>query len=156
MCAWLWSVFVIPDSDLAENGLLIVTGSTLRAEQCDRPLAYRLMDTVHREAERLQISFSVVVLSDLWYLNAEALQFLPAISLGGPEVNALAAQLYRKLGRALVVDNTLMIQMDLELEDPRASVWGVHKHLTRDALEIFIQKGYLRRFLTAAAARISG
>lgn len=148
--------FVLGDSDLAENGLLIVTGSTLLAEQYDRALAYYLSNAVSRGDWGCEQRFNVVVISDLWFFSMGNLQPLPVISLGGPEVNALAAQLYKRLAQALVIDNSLMIQMDLERGDPRASVWGVHKQLTRDALDIFIEKGYLRKFLNAAVARIAG
>jgi len=35
-----------PDKDLQENGLLLVTGSTPRAEEADRPLAYGLQSEI--------------------------------------------------------------------------------------------------------------
>jgi len=144
---------VIPDRDLAENGVLIVTGSTLRAERKDRPLAYNLKSDIEDYLDRQDREHCVVVLSDLWYLNAEALHDLPMISIGGTTVNAVSAHLYRRLPNALVIDDALIIQMDPNLEDLRVCFWGNNHQLTTEVLEIFVKKGYLERFLDAAAAR---
>lgn len=146
---------MIPDDNLIEKGLLIVTGSTLRSEQADRPLAYKLKSSIEELIQSQDRDFTIIVLSDLWYLNAEALQLLPTISVGGPSVNALAAHLYKRLANALVVDNTLLIQMDPHLRDLRASIWGMSHQTTVEALELFISKGYLTRFLDAATARMA-
>lgn len=145
---------MIPDNELLENGLLIVTGSSLRAEQADRPLAYRLKTCIEERLREQSLDGSLVVLSDLWYLNAEALQQLPMISVGGPGINAVSAYLYRKLASALVIDDTLMIQMDVELQDLRVSLWGVDHSSTVTAMDIFIERGYLDRFLGAVMSRL--
>jgi hypothetical protein len=100
-----------------------------------------------------EIEPAVMVLSDLWYLAADALHTIPLISVGGPGVNAVSAYLYKKLPKVMVVDDQLLIQMDLHLQDLRASVWGMNHALTVQALELFQDRGYLERFLSAAAAR---
>ncbi|MBN1764148.1 MAG: hypothetical protein JW860_02740 [Sedimentisphaerales bacterium] len=146
---------MIPDDHLIEKGLLIVTGSTLRSEQADRPLAYCLKEKIEEAIEGQDNDFTILVISDLWYLNGEALQRLPTISIGGPGVNALSAHLYKRLTNALVIDNTLLIQMDPQLNDLRVSIWGMDHQTTVEALEIFINKGYLTRFLEAVTARLS-
>jgi len=142
-----------PDGYLSENSLLIVTGSTLRAEQADRPLAYRLKSAIEELLSQQSSEATVVVLSDLWYLNSEALQARPMISVGGPGVNAVSAHLYQRLHNALVIDNALTIQMDQQLLDLRAVIWGINHQTTVEALEIFIERGYLQRFLGAVLAR---
>ena len=144
---------MIPDDNLIENGLLIVTGSTLRAEQEDRPLAYRLKTWVEEHFNQSDPGFTVVVLCDLWYLNAEVLQRLPAISIGCPSVNAVSAYLYKRLDSSLIVDDTLMIQMDPHFQDLRVSVWGKDHQMTQAALDLFIEKGHLSRFLEAVSHR---
>jgi len=146
---------VIPDIDLAENGLLIVTGSNLRAERADRPLAYQLQRAIGRHGEKNHCPCSVVVLSDLWYLHAEPLQKLPLISIGGPNVNAVSANLYKQLQNTLVVESALVIQMDPALSDLRAAIWGANSPLTINALDIFIGNGYLERFLRAVLGRFA-
>ena len=142
-----------PDGYLSENSLLIVTGSTLRAEQADRPLAYRLKSAIEELLSQQSSEATVVVLSDLWYLNSEALQARPMISVGGPGVNAVSAHLYQRLHNALVIDNALTIQMDQQLLDLRAVIWGINHQTTVEALEIFIERGYLQRFLGAVLAQ---
>ncbi len=145
---------MIPDNDLLENGILIVTGSSLRAEQADRPLAYHLKERIEDRLREQGRDGELAVLSDLWYLNAEALQKLPMISVGGPGINAVSAYLYRKLSNALVIDDTLMIQMDVELQDLRVSLWGVDHDSTVKAIDIFVQRGYLDQFLGAVMTRL--
>ena len=145
---------MIPDIDLSEGGLLVVTGSTLRAEQLDRPLAYQLKSTIEEVLGEQGVDCTVLVLSDLWYLNGEALQRVPMVSIGGPGVNAVSANLFRRLSNVLVVDDTLLIQMDPGLRDLRASIWGMNHAATVDALELFVKRGYLERFLQAAMARM--
>jgi hypothetical protein len=145
---------VFPDDNLAENSLLIVTGSTVCAEQTDRPLAYRLKSSAEQLLKHLGFECTIVVLSDLWYLNSETLRRLPTISLGGPSVNAVSAYLYKRIHNSLVIDDTLLIQMDPHFQDLRASVWGSDYTGTSDALDIFIRKGYLENFLSAVAAQL--
>lgn len=144
---------MIPDQNLSDHGLLIVTGSRLRAEQADRPLAYRLKSAIESRFRHQEMDPEVVVLNDLWYLAADALHAIPVISIGGPGVNALSAYLYRKLPKVMVVDNQLLIQMDLHLADLRATVWGVNHKTTAQALELFQSRGYLEQFLSAVTAR---
>jgi len=146
---------MFPDHNLSEKGLLIITGSSPRAEQVDRPLAYRLRDCIEKKLSEQDNDYKVVVLGDLWYLNCESLQRLPMISLGGPGVNAVAAHLYKRLANALVVDNTLLIQMDPHYQDLRVSIWGMDHQTTVEALELFVQNGYLERFLGAVTARLA-
>ncbi len=143
------------DYELDEKGLLIVTGSTIRAEQMDRPLAYRLQSVIEENMKNIaDLGCQVVVLSDLWYLNGQIFRHLPMISIGGPGVNAVSAHLLKQLSSALVVDDTLMIQMDMACEDLRASIWGTNHKCTGKAMELFINQGYLDKFLKAVTARI--
>ena len=144
------------DYQLGEDSILIVTGSNLRAEQGDRPLAYQLQNTISGILGQEDHRPEVLVLSDLWYLHSELLHSLPLISIGGPTVNAVSAHLSQRLPTVLIAQNTLIIQMDPSLADLRASVWGVHHERTVNALELFVQRGYLDRLLRAAKARLRG
>ena len=69
--------------------ILIVTGSTLRAEQMDRPLAYYIQAQV-QELSRGEEGYQALVVSDRFYLSHPDLHELPLISVGGPGVNRLA------------------------------------------------------------------
>ncbi len=138
--------------DPPEKMLLIVTGSTLRAEEVDRPLAYYLKQQVEA---RLAASSSsepppVRVIADFRWLHEDDLQRLPTISLGGPGVNALAQKWLEDLPVSLAVDELYYIQMDPDLDEPRASIWGMDNPTTQIATSAFIQK-FLPRFLARSS-----
>jgi hypothetical protein len=80
---------------LPDRMLLIVTGSTLRAEEVDRPLAYYLKQRLEERLAELTIDpITVQVIADFRWLNDDPLQSYPSISVGGPGVNALAGRFY--------------------------------------------------------------
>jgi hypothetical protein len=135
--------------------LVIVVGAHLRAEVADRPLAYRLKQAVElwleAPARRLNVPLTPVVCTDIWYLNHEALQQRPTISIGGPGVNALSAFYASRLTSAATRANEMVIQLDPEFVDLRASIWGLNHQLTVEALQFFVEHfmdGYLRACAT--------
>ena len=125
--------------------LLIVTGAHLSAEVHDRPIAYALRDRIAAELGEDRI----VVCSDIWYLNRPELSASPLIAIGGPEVNALTADLTDSLPAALVVEGKLIVQMDVESVPVRACCWGIDAELTARALLLFAER-HLAGFLAAA------
>ena len=136
--------------------LLIVTGSTLRAEQLDRPLAYYLRQQVEGHLAALgpeaeAETFDVRVVADFRWLNDDPLQRLPTISIGGPGVNALAHRWLEELPLSLAVDERYFIQMDPDLTELRASIWGMNNPTTQIAVSVFAQR-CLPRFLERCAA----
>lgn len=147
-------------SDIDTDRLIcIVVGVQLRAELGDRPLAYRVerelrarLDAVlgkPPEGERPRLS--PVVLSDVYYLNSDELQTRPAISIGGPGMNALSASLVDQLPTAVAVEDTLVIQMDLDMDDVRCAVWGMDHLDTVRAVDLFVSK-YLDAFVAGVVA----
>ena len=141
------------DDDSSPRLLLIVTGSTLRAEESDRPLAYYLQQQVAKAAEALDATFRVVVVADFRWMNDDNLQVLPTITLGGPGVNALAHKWFDEVPFALAVDEQYCIQMDPDLDEPRASIWGMDNPATQIAVAVFIDR-FLPRFLEHAATYV--
>lgn len=129
--------------------LPIVVGAHLVAEVEDRPIASALRGALE---SRLAPGFPLapVVMTDLWYLNTDALRGQPTISVGRPEVNALAAYLADKLPSVLAVDGRLIVQLDPELADPAASCWGVDASATAEAVHAFLER-WAGVFLEAAA-----
>ena len=87
------------------------------------------------------------------WMNDEPLQILPTISVGGPGVNALAHTWVDELPFSLAVDEQYCIQMDPELAEPRASLWGMDNASTQIAVAVFIDR-FLPRFLDHAAAYV--
>jgi hypothetical protein len=129
--------------------LLIVTGSSLRAEVADRPLAYYLQQKAGAQFERLGAEarrFRIVVVSDVRWLHQEEWQSLPVVSVGGPGVNLVARKWLEEMPVSMAVENRFFIQMDPELTEPRASVWGMNNSDTQIAVETFVQR-FLPRLL---------
>ena len=140
--------------------ICIVVGVQLRAELGDRPLAYRIEQEVRtrleaalgRPPEGEPPRLAPVVISDVYYLNNEPIQSRPAIAVGGPGMNALAAMLVDELPTAVAIENTLVVQIDLEMEDLRCAVWGMNHVDTVRAVDLFITKGYLDTFVAGVVA----
>lgn len=134
--------------------LLIVTGSTLRAEEMDRPLAYYLKQRIEQAVVDEPIdglALHVLVVADFRWLHDEPLQRLPTISVGGPGVNALAHRWFEEdLPHSLVVDGRYFVQMDPDLAEPRASIWGMDNPSTQFAVSTFLTR-FLPRFLRRCA-----
>jgi hypothetical protein len=144
----------MPDIDL-DRLVWIVCGVQLPAELGDRPLAYRieaqvrqrLTDLLGQPGEGQLPLLSPAVISDVYYLNNDEAQTRPVISIGGPGVNALSALLVNQLPTAVAIEDTLIVQMDLEMNDLRAAVWGMNHLDTVRAVETFVSKGYLDAFV---------
>jgi hypothetical protein len=140
--------------EVPERMLLIVTGSTLRAEELDRPLAYYLKQQIEAGLDVADAAIDdpppVRVIADFRWIHEEPLQRLPTISLGGPGVNALAQRWLEDLAVSLAVDDQYYIQMDPDLEEPRASIWGMDNPTTQIAVSAFVQR-FLGKFLVRSA-----
>jgi hypothetical protein len=138
--------------------LLIVTGSTLRAEEVDRPLGYYLKQRIEQAlseavaAGRHDLDDYVVrVIADFRWIHDEPLQALPTISLGGPGVNALAHRWLEEVPVTMAYGERYFIQMDPDLADVRASVWGMDNATTQIAVSVFNDR-FLPRFLERCAS----
>ena len=139
----------------------IVVGVQLTAELGDRPLAYqieqRLRDRLAAapKSEDARPALSPAVISDVYYLNSEQAQTRPVISIGGPGVNALSGQLVNELPSVIAIEDTLVVQMDLALADMRVAIWGMNHVQTVRAVELFVDKGYLERWVEGVIAHRS-
>jgi hypothetical protein len=143
--------------ELPVRWLLIVTGSTLRAEEMDRPLGYflkqKIEDALEHSAEtgrRGLDDYQVRVVADFRWIHDEPLQGLPTISLGGPGVNALSHRWLEEVPVSLAFSERYFIQMDPELAEPRASIWGMDNASTQIAVSVFVDR-FLPRFLDRCA-----
>lgn len=146
----------MPDDDSTARLILIVAGSTLRAEELDRPLAYYLRQQVEGQLAQRQADgrdptpARALVVADFRFLNDKPLQSLATISVGGPGVNALAHSWFEELPFSFAIDEQFCIQMDPDLVEPRASIWGMDNTSTQVAVSMFVER-YLSRFLDRAA-----
>lgn len=135
----------MPELNL-DRTILVVTGAVLRAEEMDRALAYRIADEITRRVGP-HSDWRPLVISDVLYLNDQQLAGCPTISIGGPGVNNLSAVLLRELPPTLAIDNTLIVQMDPDLNDKRCCLWGMDHDQTVEAVELFLKIGHLDHFL---------
>jgi len=129
-----------------DNAIIIVTGVSLRGEEMDRPLAYRLAEEIKTRTGP-ESPWRALVVSDVLYLNEMRLAGCPTISVGGPGVNKLSAILFRELPAVLTIDNVLILQMDVDCHDLRCCFWGINHDQTVEALDLFIKLGHLDHFL---------
>ncbi|HZZ44132.1 MAG TPA: hypothetical protein VFE58_14440 [Tepidisphaeraceae bacterium] len=142
-------------ADIDTSRLLwIVTGVQLRAELGDRSLAYRIEGEARRLLKELLPSgdgeparMTPVVVADVYYLNNEDIQDQPVISVGGPGVNAVSNSLLNDVATAVAIENSLLVQMDVEMNDLRCAVWGMDHLQTVQAVDLFLAKGYLEMFI---------
>ena len=134
-----------PPADYSET-IYVVTGTHVRAEELDRPLAYRIKKAIDDMADDER--HRAVVLTDILYLNTPSMRDRPVIAVGGPRFNALARSLYTDLPYALAVDNEFIIQLDVLFEDKRVAVWGIDHETTVTAIDVFIEK-YADKFVAA-------
>ncbi len=151
----------MPEIDI--NHLVwIVVGVQLAAELGDRPLAYRIeqqmrdkLDAALGKPEAGTLPrLAPAVITDVYYLNSDQAQNRPAISIGGPGVNALAAQLVNELPTVIAIEDSLVVQMDLDMHDQRATIWGMSHLETVRTVELFVDKGYLDMFVKGVVAAI--
>lgn len=140
-----------PDSLGPDRLLLIVVGAHLQAEQEHRPLGYRLRESIVRwQAGHPQVNpLKPLLCTDLWYLNAEDLMQRPTIAVGAPGLNAVSAFFANRLPTALVIDQSLQVQLDPEFVTLRACVWGVDEPATASSVDLF-ETRYLDAFLRSA------
>ena len=125
--------------------VLLVVGYGILPEEEDRPIAYDLKGSINSRSEGVE-NRSAVVVTDMWMLNQEMADMFPAIAIGGPAVNAFAAQIYEDLPLAFTRDQQVFIQMN-QAAGKRAALWGLDQRGTREAAEVFVKDGLLDRFL---------
>jgi hypothetical protein len=130
--------------------ILIVTGSALRAEEVDRPLAYYLKQQLESALMVRDEPIPVCVVADFRWIHDEPLQTLPTISLGGPGVNALTHRWLEEVPLVLAVDDEYYLQLSPDSDPPIASIWGMNNAHTQLAVAVFVQR-HLSTLLDAVA-----
>jgi hypothetical protein len=128
-----------------QHTVLLVVGYGILPEEEDRPIAYELKQAINARATDSG-SRSAVVVTDMWILNQEMADLFPAIAIGGPAVNAFAAQIYEELPVLFTRDEQVFVQMHRD-GGKRAALWGMGARFTREATEAFVHDGFLDRFL---------
>ncbi len=125
--------------------MLLVVGYGILPEEEDRPVAYEIKQAIDARSKAGE-GRSAVVVTDMWILNQEMAELFPAIAVGGPAVNAFAAQIYEDLPVVFTREQQLFIQMD-EQSGKRVALWGMDNQFTREAAGVFVKDGLLAPFL---------
>lgn len=130
-----------------DETIVLVTGSSLTAEERDRPLAYRLKSEIDRRGAGHAYRRAVVV-ADLWYLENRIFHLNPTIAIGGPGANGVSNELADTLPTVYSRDERVFVQADFDGELKRASLWGVDASSTSAAVDVFMTEGYLDDLLS--------
>jgi hypothetical protein len=129
-----------------DETVIIVTGSDLRAEERDRPTAYRLKQEIDRRSDGQAFRRAVVV-GDSWFLENRVFHANPTIAVGGPGVNGLAAELSQQLPVAWTQDQRAYVQVEFDADHKRALLWGMDAEATMVAVQTFVSRGFLEDLL---------
>ncbi|HWA56149.1 MAG TPA: hypothetical protein VG692_02790 [Gemmatimonadales bacterium] len=129
-----------------DETVVIVTGSDLRAEERDRPTAYRLKQEIDARSDGQAFRRAVVV-GDSWYLENGIFHLNPSIAVGGPGVNGLAAQLAQQVPVTWSQDQRAYVQTDFDGDPKRALLWGMDAESTMTAVQAFVVQGFLEDLL---------
>jgi hypothetical protein len=125
-----------------QHTVLVVVGHGILPEEEDRPLAYDLKREITTRANGSDLRTAVVV-TDVWLTNQELGDFFPAITIGGPAVNAFTEQIYADLPIIIARDQEVFVMAD---EGKRAALWGMDQESTKEAVGTFSREGLLDRF----------
>jgi hypothetical protein len=125
-----------------DETIVLVTGSSITAEERDRPLAYRLKAEIDRRGTGHAYRRAVVV-ADLWYLDNRIFHLNPTIAIGGPGANGVTQEFSSLLPTVHTVGEQVFIQLDFEGELKRAALWGANAAGTATAVDTFLSGGYL-------------
>jgi hypothetical protein len=122
--------------------VVLVTGSSLTAEERDRPLAYLLKSEIDRRGEGHTYRRAVVV-ADLWYLDNRIFHLNPTIAIGGPGANGVAQEFSGVLPTVYSSDETVFIWAEFDGDPKWAALWGADAAATARAVEVFATQGML-------------
>jgi hypothetical protein len=129
-----------------EETVVLVTGSSLTAEERDRPLAYLLKSEIDRRGVGHAYRRAVVV-GDVWYLENRIFHLNPTIAIGGPGVNGVSREFNGFLPTIYNREEEVFVQADFEGDLKRAALWGVNAAATAAAVQVFSTNGHLEDLL---------
>ena len=131
-----------------KDTVLIVVGVDLNAEEKDRPIAYYLKSQIDQHARAAGKPYRQgLVITDALWLRDKIIQICPTVAIGGPGVNALAAQLVDKLPVAYGEENRFFIQMEDQVLNNKISIWGMNQATTKMGVDTFLSSGLLDKYL---------
>ncbi len=125
-----------------DETVVLVTGSSLTAEERDRPLAYLLKAEIDRRGAGHAYRRAVVV-ADIWYLENRMFHLNPTVTIGGPGANGVAQEFSEVLPTVYNGEDRVFVQADFDGDLKRAALWGADAAATASAVEVFTTRGML-------------
>ena len=130
-----------------EETVVLVTGSSLTAEERDRPLAYRLKAEIDRRGAGHAYRRAVVVADALVSGEPASSTSTPPSRSAARARTAWRRSSPRSCPRSTPGEEEVFVQADFEGELKRAALWGVDAAATAAAVEVFTTQGYLEDLL---------
>ncbi len=129
-----------------EATVLVVTANMLEPEHNDLLSAGALRDAIDLRGGGHPYRRALVITDVSWFMTPMFLG-VPTITIGGPGVNQLAAQFAGSLPSVWTDSDRVVIQAELNDEGRRAALWGSDRFATGEAVDAFINRGWLDEFL---------
>ena len=130
----------------SEETVLIVVAEALDDGHPDRQNAALLQEAINERGRGFAYRRALVV-SDVAWFDARMLQRSPTIAIGGPGVNGVSGSFAPELPTVWSDDDRVVIQANLRERARRAALWGVDRGATAEAVNAFIDRGWLDEFL---------
>ncbi len=130
----------------SEETVVIVVASDLEPGHPDRRSAEGLKDEIDSRGRGWSYRRAVIATDETWF-ETELFHHAPVIAIGGPGVNGVSARLAGELPSVWTDGDRVVIQATLDDGPRRATLWGTDRHATTEAVDAFIQRGWLDEFL---------
>lgn len=129
-----------------EATVVIVTASALDPDHSDRKHADALRQEIDQRGGGYPYRRAVVV-TDMSWFQTPLFHSAPTIAVGGPGVNGVAGQFVNVLPSVWTDADRVVIQAELGGGSRRAALWGVDRDATGEAVNAFVNRGWLDEFL---------
>lgn len=129
-----------------EDTVVIVVAASLESDHSDRLAAERLKVEVDARGRGWPYRRAVIASDGAWF-TSPMLQAAPTIAIGGPGANALSGRLAADLPTVWTDADRVVIQATMEDGMRRATLWGMDRHATAEAVDAFVARGWLDEFL---------
>lgn len=131
--------------DHAET-VIVVTADNLEPGHPDLASADRLRTEILNRGAGLPYRRAVVV-SDVDWFESNLLDGAPIIGIGGPGANAVTGRLAGEVPSVWTNGDRVIIQARLDARPPQVLLWGMDRFATSEAVEAFLDRGWLDEFL---------
>lgn len=126
--------------------VVVVTADNLEPGHPDLDSARRLRQEITQRGTGWPYRRAVVV-SDVAWFDTELFDGAPTIAIGGPGANAVTGRLVTEVPSVWTDGDRVVIQARLDGSPPQVLLWGMDRFATSEAVEAFLDRGWLDEFL---------